>query len=129
MAYANEESRKITLVEGSVQVNSPKGQLVLTPGQQAIVNNSELHLDSHPGLDAATGWKKGEFVFDGADIFSIMRQLERWYDVKAVYKTTQSEHYKAAISRDVPVSQLLHYLELTGSIHFRIENKTIYVLP
>jgi hypothetical protein len=57
-----------------------------------------------------------------------MRQVARWYDVDIRYETANKQHFNATISRKEPVLRLLHILEETGQIHFKIENKTIYVL-
>jgi hypothetical protein len=58
-----------------------------------------------------------------------MRQVARWYDVDIKYEITNTQHFNAIISRKEPVSRLLHILEETGQIHFKTENKIIYVLP
>jgi transmembrane sensor len=129
MAYGNEKTRKVTLVEGRVQITGPKKQLQLKPGQQAMLEANDILLNNKTDMDAAIGWKKGEFVFHDANIYELMRQVERWYDVNVIFKTTTSEHFNATIARNEPVSKLIHLLELTGKIHFKIENKTIYVLP
>lgn len=128
-SYADEETKKITLIEGSVQVRSENNRLQLDPGQQARINQGKLLLEKHADTEAAIGWKNGEFVFRDADIYSIMRQAERWYDVNVIYRTTSSEHFNFSISRNEPLSKILHLMELTGKIHFKIENKSIYVLP
>ena len=128
-AYNDDETKKITLIEGSVQVDVKNDRLQLTPGQQARIKSGNLLLEKYPDTEAAIGWKNGEFVFHDADIYNIMRQAERWYDVNVIYKTTTSEHFNFSVSRNEPLSKVLHLMELTGKIHFKIENKTIYVLP
>lgn len=128
-SYEDEETKSITLVEGSVQVKSKTANVQLVPGEQARISNGNLVLEKHPDMEAALGWKNGKFVFRDADIYSIMRQAERWYDVNVIYKTTASEHFNFSISRNEPLSKILHLMELTGKIHFKIENKTVYVLP
>ncbi len=37
-------------------------------------------------MEAATAWKDGYFRFRGADITTIMRQLERWYNIETEYQ-------------------------------------------
>lgn len=127
--YKDEESKKITLIEGSVDVRSQTSNVKLTPGQQVRISNGNLLLEKHADTEAATGWKEGKFVFRDADIYNIMRQAERWYDVNVIYRTTSSEHFNFSISRNEPLSKILHLMELTGKIHFKIENKSVYVLP
>lgn len=128
-SYNDEETKKITLVEGSVDVKTQNSNLKLTPGQQALISNGNLSVDKNADVESATGWKDGKFVFHDADIYNIMRQAERWYDVNVIYRTTSSEHFNFSISRNEPLSKILHLMELTGKIHFKIENKSVYVLP
>ena len=128
-SYNDDETKKITLMEGSVQVDVKNDRLQLTPGQQARIKSGNLLLEKYPDTEAAIGWKNGEFVFHDADIYNIMRQAERWYDVNVIYRTTTSEHFNFSVSRKEPLSKILQLMELTGKIHFKIENKSVYVLP
>lgn len=129
MSYGDEASQQITLEEGRVQVASKGDQKELKPGEQAVIANATISIQKDADLEAIKGWKEGTFVFHDAEINDIMRQIKRWYDVTIVYQNPTSEHFNATISRTEPLSKLLKLLELTGKIHFKLENKTIYVLP
>ena len=129
LSYRDEEIKKITLIEGSVQVNTKNQRMQLAPGQQATINKHSLVVEKNADTESATGWKNGEFVFRDADIYTILRQAERWYDVNVIYRTTSSQHFNFSISRNEPLSKMLHLMELTGKIHFKIEEKSVYVLP
>ena len=74
-------------------------------------------------------WKNGVFNFDRADIYTVMRQVARWYDVEVEYKGTITRHFGGSISQDVNVSQVFKMLELTGAVHFTIEGRKITVMP
>lgn len=129
MSYNNEKSKEITLLEGSISVKNQNKTEKLEPGMQASITGNEL--TKQLGVDAQeiTAWKDGQFVFHDATIESIMRQIERWYDAKVVYQGGIKQLFNATILRSEPLSKLLHLLELNGYVHFKIENKTIYVLP
>ncbi|HET7117192.1 MAG TPA: FecR domain-containing protein, partial [Hanamia sp.] len=129
MAYENEKSKEVTLLEGSVEITKGNIEQSLTPGQQARIISSKIILVNSVDTDQAIGWKNGQFIFHDADIQSIMKQVARWYDVDIKYETTNTQHFNATISRKESVLRLLHILEETGQIHFKTENKTIYVLP
>ena len=127
MAYENEKSKNITLLEGSVLITKSNEKQILKPGQQGEITSDRIVVNT-ADTNEVVGWKNGEFVFHDADIQSIMRQVARWYDVDIKYETTNTQHFNATILRKEPVLRLLHILEETGQIHFKIENKTIYVL-
>jgi len=127
MAYRDEASKDVTLLEGSVQITAGTDQKKLTPGLQGRISTGKIMINS-ADTDQVVGWKNGQFVFHDADIQSIMRQVARWYDVEIQYETKSTQHFNATIQRKEPVLRLLHILEETDQIHFKIKNKTIYVL-
>lgn len=130
-AYDDEEQMKVTLLEGSVNVTALKTQqsTLLKPGEQAqLGSNNLLHTTSNTDLEQIMSWKNGRFLFDGADIKTIMRQVSRWYNVDIVYKASIDEEFVADISRDVPVSELLNLLQLTKGVHFIIDKNKITVM-
>ncbi len=129
MAYPEEMAKEVTLLEGTVAVNHRNELDRLEPGMQANITNAGITRQA--GVDTAgiTGWKNGLFVFHDVPIEFIMRQVERWYDAKVVYQGAIKQDFTATILRSEPVTKLLRILELNGYVHFKIENKTIYVLP
>ncbi len=129
MAYQNENAKEVTLLEGSIEIEGGNDIVKLKPGQQGRINFKKIKVINSVDTQEITGWKNGEFIFQDADVKTIMRQIERWYDVEIKYQADITQHFNVTISRNVPVSRLLHILEETDKIHFKIENKTIYVLP
>ena len=124
-AYDDEPNIKVTLLEGSVNVNGT----IISPGQQAQVSN-DVEVLSNIDVDAVMAWKNGKFVFgDKADIGTIMRQIARWYDVDVEYKGTFTNHFGGSISREVNVSLVLKVLETTGNIKFTVEGRKVTVMP
>lgn len=128
-AYQDEPIKKVTLVEGAVEVKNDNSLKRLVPGQQAQIQSKQIQLADNIDSSEVLGWKNGTFVFRDADIESIMTQVERWYDIEVKYNAKPTDHFNATITRDEPVSRLLKLLENTGHLHFKIENKIIYVLP
>ncbi len=130
MAYDNESSIKTTLLLGAVKVTSDKLSRLLAPGQQSQVNSSgSIAIIKEADIEEAVAWRHGKFLFNSADLHSIMRQIERWYDVDVSFARDMDLHFTGQLSRNVNVSQLLKKLELTNEIHFKIEKGKITVLP
>jgi transmembrane sensor len=133
-AYDDEDVIKTTLLEGSVKVTKGNKSTLITPGEQAIVSNSStttfsINVKKDVDLDEAVAWKNGKFIFQDADIKSIMRQLEHWYDVSVIYddKEVTNEEFVGSISRNVNISQILQMLEKTGAVKFEITGRTVIV--
>ncbi len=130
MAYDDENSIKTTLLEGALQVSNGANSTLVAPGQQAILNKEgSFRLLSNADVDEAVAWKNGKFVFNHADIHSIMRQVERWYNVDVSFERKGDLHFSGQLGRYENVSELLRKLELTNEVHFRIEKGKITVLP
>ena len=58
-----------------------------------------------------------------------MTRIGRWYDAKIIYESETKQLFNATILRKEPLAKVLRLLELNGYVHFKIRNKTIYVLP
>jgi ferric-dicitrate binding protein FerR (iron transport regulator) len=131
-AYDDNDAIKVTLLEGSVEVKSQKSKVKIVPGDQAIVPpfgglGGPINI-VRPDLEETMAWRNGRFQFSGASIENIMKEISRYYNAEIVYQDKIPGQFVADISRDVPVSKLLHILELTNRVHFKIENKKIVVM-
>ena len=126
--YENEASNKVTLLSGLVDVGNGKITKQLIPGQQASVSKTVFSVNENIDTDEVLAWKNGQFYFGGSDIRSIMKQIERYYDVEVEFRDEVPYQFVAKISRDVNVSAFLEKLELTNLIHFKIEGKKIIVM-
>lgn len=128
-AYADEAVKKTTLIEGAVKINAGNESGVLKPGNQSKVNkNGSIELIENADIKEATAWKNGGFYFNGVDIQTIMRQVERWYDVTVIYEhEIPNGHYIGKPSRNLSLSQMLKVFEYSG-LKFRIEKSTIIVM-
>lgn len=130
-AYADEESVRTTLLEGSVKVmqSGHTSGTILKPGEQSTLQNNIIKI-ANVDKEETIAWKNGNFQFNSEDIGAIMRKIARWYDVDVVYhKDLVNQHFAGTISRFEDVSKVLHMLELTGSVHFKIEGRRIIVMP
>jgi transmembrane sensor len=123
-AYDDEPVIKTTLLEGSVKVSKDAASIIIKPGEQVSISHSS-HL-SHPipvQTEGVIAWKNGYFRFKETGIREVMRQVERWYDVEVEYKTDRTDqYYTGVVSRSQNISALLQTLELTGTVHFQIDN-------
>lgn len=127
-AYNDEAVIKTTLAEGSVKVMTGTSNTILSPGQEAQITRQGDIKTVTANMEEALAWKDGKFLFTDAPIEEIMQQVARWYDAQIIFENKPTDHFNADVSRDVPVSKLLHILELTKRVHFKIENKRIIVM-
>lgn len=125
--YRNESSTKTTLLEGSVALHATGvSDIKLKPGEQAVLKGDVIDVNT-VNANEAIAWKNGNFQFNDESLLSILKQLERWYDVEVDYSTVPETHYNGFISRNVNLSKVLRNLEVTGNLKFKIENKVIKI--
>ncbi len=123
-SYPDDSAIKTTLVEGKVKVASNQAMAVLRPLQQSVVNSNglaKIKIISNIAIDEELAWKNGLFSFNNAELKDILRQLERWYDIRIDYQSVPNKRYNGMVSRKSMLSEVLNMLELTGSISFKIE--------
>lgn len=128
-AYEEDEKWSTTLAEGAVRVMAHDQIALLTPGKQAIFQRKEQTIQSTKAdLEAVLGWKNDIFWFTNADIRSVMKQLERWYDIQVVFEDDVDVHFSGTIPRNVNISTILKTLELTNGVKFKVEGNKVIVL-
>lgn len=100
-------------------------QQLLLPGEQAqLTPNGHIYINKNLDVSEVIAWKNGQFVFDSADVKSIMRQVSRWYNVDIIYEGKISkETYSGIVSRNNNVSEVLKIMQ-QGGLMFRIEEST-----
>jgi ferric-dicitrate binding protein FerR (iron transport regulator) len=113
---------KTTLLEGSVQI----GKTIIKPGDQYLAGKI-----TQPDTEEVMAWKNGMFLFNNTPITEIMAQVERWYDVEIKYEGGDISKlvFGGDVERTANVSVLLKKLELTKSVEFTIEGRTITIKP
>ncbi|MBS0028947.1 FecR family protein [Chitinophaga sp. 22321] len=128
-AYPDEQQQVVTLLEGAVKVGYGQANALLVPGNEAILNKGRINI-KNGDTEAATAWKNGYFLFDNEKIESIMKQISRWYDVEITYQGNVSgKAIGGSLSRSKDVADVLNMLELTGTVHFKINGRRITVMP
>jgi len=128
MAYTNEKALAVSLLEGAVNVSHQGTVRKLLPGQQALISSNNNITVTGADMMEAVAWKNGFFIFERADIITVMRQLERWYDIEVVYEGTPPQMlFGGGMQRSLPLSGVLKLLEKNGVL-FKIEGRKITVL-
>jgi len=126
--YPEENITKTTLLEGAVKITKGLEKIQLRPGQESKIVNGRIEVTDDADIQAAIAWKNGEFQFNDTDLKSIMRQLERWYDLDVNYADIPATRFNGSISRNVNVSKVLKMLELTGKIHFKLDGRRVSIM-
>jgi transmembrane sensor len=125
--YADEPDMKTTLLEGSVKIKAADKIQILSPGQQARITSDGIEIKRNVDLDNVMAWKNGYFIFDNTDIYTLMRQVSRWYNVEVIYQGKITEEgFSGKISREVPLSKFIKVLQL-NDVQVKTEGRKMIV--
>ncbi|MFN7279548.1 MAG: FecR family protein, partial [bacterium] len=127
-AYPDENGILTTLAEGNVRVRSINSDVSLKPEQEVLTEpNGTMSPVRSADMETRLAWTNGKFIFNGADVPAIMRQIGRWYDVDVRYLgPVKGETFTGMVSRQSDITRVLRIME-AGGIKFRIEKNVIMV--
>ena len=131
-AYGDEQQVYTTLVEGKVTVTSLVSgkQFGLSPGEQAVTKLHNGDISIHKvNVDQVIGWKNGMFVFDDQNLETILRKVERWYNIEIFYKNNaaKAKVFKGNLPRYGELQELLRVLESGSQVRFSLKGRSLTV--
>lgn len=115
--YPDEDIWKTTLIEGRVNIHFDNRSMALTPGAQAQVNREkkDMKVIGNVDLERAIAWKNGLFNFEGFSLPEIMREIQRWYDIRVEYKGDVPKiEFFGEISRYENLDEIVMALRASG---------------
>lgn len=128
MAYDNEEQIKTTLLEGSVKITNEDRTATLRPGEELQLNTRQFEVIRNADVEAAVAWKNGWFVFKDAGVETVMKQVERWYNISVRYEGKVIEkQFNGRISRSASLSELMEMLSFYDDMKCTISGNTITI--
>ena len=140
-AYSNEQMIRTTLLQGSVKVSIPAdagkgpsgnrpGYVILKPGHQAIyipADNAGIGEAASVDVESIIAWKNGFFSLKNQDFTSVMKQLERWYDITVKYEgNPPTLKFQGEMDRGVNLSDFVKYMQ-DLHINARIEGRVLII--
>ncbi len=126
-AFNEDDFACITVVRGKVRVNSPEEEYILTPNEQAYFQKSTGKLiKKEVNAEDFVKWTNGTLYFNQTPVKEMVRQIERWYNVKIevadpelLYKTVTGEYINEKLTA------ILNTLEFSLHVKYEIEGDKI----
>lgn len=133
-SYAEDRDVYTTLVSGSIALsrldNRQSGELLLTPGHQALFNKTdEATSVKEVDTEIVTSWRHGRFVFEEQNLEQIMRDLSRWYDFDYAFEDEALRQivFMGSIPRYSEFATALAILEKSGGLNIRVEGTHVVI--
>lgn len=126
-SFGTEISTTVTVVRGKVKVdNAGKVLDQLTPARQLQWDHRTAQYQT-VAIDTSNvlAWQRGVFQFSGDPLVSIAGSLERWYNMKIIFKDTAVGKCKlyASFYNTVTISELLETVSHVIDIKWAIDEK------
>ncbi|MFV0397292.1 MAG: FecR family protein [Bacteroidales bacterium] len=127
-AYSEDKNIVTTLYTGSVRVSTPISDVVIEPGEQAMVNTRTLRtqVDRPEMLEYASMWRDNELAFTGQTLEEIAEVLNRMYNICIVFEdeTIKKSRFSGVI-RNNSLDNVIEIISLTASIEYRSVGDTV----
>ncbi len=119
-SYSDEAFVTVALVEGKISLNVNCEEQFLEPGQVSYFNKSQKEITiKNEAIDYLVCWKEGRFMFRDAPLGSILRILQRRYNVVIELSHPGLGDYKYnATFQDEGLGQILELLQLSAPINY-----------
>jgi len=121
-----EENFETTLVEGVVKV-CDKSHLLATlkPGQRSVLNTADAFSLKDVNTELITSWKDGKLIFVKEPFANVVRELERWYNVKIEIQGNRLKNlgYTGTIEMET-FGEILELINTTTPIKYQYNKNT-----
>ena len=120
----------VQFMSSSVTVLGTSFNIRAYPEEQAEVNalSGEM-VKREVEVKSFTSWKDGRFVFEQQPLEDIMRTLERWYDIRVIFKDEGAKRISLSgnMKRYGDFSQVMKMLQMTGDVRFELHGNDVYI--
>ena len=131
--YENDLMVQTSLFEGkvNVKVNDSKGHLkqqILTPGQSLIFSKKTDSANMKKfNQETVGGWKDQQLIFENTPFNEVIRNTERWFNVRITYPANQfeSDYLTLRLKKGETLERLLEIIDETIGISYKIKNNDI----
>jgi hypothetical protein len=131
-AYEDDSLSEVVLVEGSVSLNAKNGdvsKIKLTPNQKgSLLKNDETIRVDEVDTYLYTSWIEGKLVFRNLKFNTILKKLERHFNVKIENsdKELGNELFNASFE-EKNIDDILSYFKATHDINYSIKNNSVLI--
>lgn len=119
-SFPNMENTYVSLVEGSVSLETADEHRFLVPGEVATYNRRNHQLSIAKGdVSFASLWTRDEIVFEQRSLSDICRILSKWYHVKIDLSPEVSGKYHYTFTlRNEPLEEILRLMSRIHPISY-----------
>jgi ferric-dicitrate binding protein FerR (iron transport regulator) len=128
-AYDDEETVRISLLEGKVAVKHNGQRILLMPDEEIVLTKATNELRKQ-GFNAGRvmAWKEGRLIFRNAGFEEIARRLSRHYDYSVTIDEGLEEHRFSLTLKNESIKEALDLIKMTAPIDYTINEKQVSIM-
>ncbi len=135
-AYREDGFVETILLEGKVDVwtigEGSTGKISLVPNQKATygVSTSSIELENIKNARARAGWINGWYSYSNENMQQVLRQLERYYNVKITYDSSldiSETRISGKLNLDESIETTLNSLLYVPKLSYKSESNQIVI--
>ena len=106
-------------------------EVILTPGQQLSIVNSQLTVRTLTDTDQFTSWRDGYFYFDNIPLRDILREIGQYYNVSIVTLRPWLLDYRMRfiVPREKGIDYVVKTLNRMEKVNAKLHHNRLYINP
>jgi transmembrane sensor len=124
-AYAH-ETIQTSLTEGSVLATAKGNQLLLTPGNAAVLQNGKLNERAFEE-SVVLGWMSGSYIFAGEELVDISHTVDRWFGYTFAYTSPEisSKRFTGNLEKSQSLESFLDNVCASAGLTYTIKDRLV----
>lgn len=126
-AFPEAENTFVSLVEGSVSLETNEEKRFLVPGETATFNKHSRQLHIEKGnVDFMRSWANDQVVFDKKSLGYVCRYLSKWYNVKInVVPELTGKYLYTFTLRNETLEEIMRLMARINPVEYSFDEKNV----
>lgn len=128
---ARKEQEAVTLVSGSLAVAAGTQQIILQPGNQAIVKEKSVVSVKDVDTFMYTAWLKGLFYFSNETLENVMKRLSEWYrfNYRFEEESLKKEKIMCIVNKYDEFEEIMQLIEDSQIVRIEYDQEGLVIKP
>lgn len=132
-SYPDNKKTIASLSEGKIKVNIKSSHecFILNPDEQVVYDRKTGQSERQTTrVDYILAWEKGQMIFQGASLYSVVKTIERHYGVTIYLNTRDLQEEKLTVKflYDETLEEVLHTLQqIVAGFKYKIDGDKVYI--
>jgi len=129
-SYQNNDKDYVTLIEGSIKLNSGVNEILLEPNEQAVLNNSISQVTLR-SVDANifTLWRDNVYIYKDTSIQNLFNDISRDFDITIIYqdKELKNKRLSLKVDRNKSLESIVSAIAKASHLKILIKGKVLTI--